>query len=102
MDESVTINFVPAQLITWLIIGLIAGLLAGLLVRGRGLGFIPNIAVGLLGAVLGGFIFTVLGIQMPESLNGGITLAWSDMFIAFIGAVIILLLFGGFYSRRRL
>jgi uncharacterized membrane protein YeaQ/YmgE (transglycosylase-associated protein family) len=101
MNESVTLTFVPEQVITWVIIGLIAGLLAGLLIRGRGLGFISSVVVGLLGALLGGFLFTVLRIQVPPAFSGGITLAWADMFVAFIGAVIILLLFGGFYHRRR-
>ena len=101
MNESVTVSFVPQQLVTWVIIGLIAGLLAGLLVRGHGLGFVSSVVVGLFGAVLGGFLFTALGIQVPAAFNGGIMLAWSDMFVAFIGAVIILVLFGGFYRRRR-
>jgi len=101
MNESVTVTFVPEQVITWVIIGLIAGLLAGLLVRGRGLGFASSVVLGMLGALLGGFLFTVLGIQVPPAFDGGITLAWADIFVAFIGAVIILLLFGGFYRRRR-
>jgi uncharacterized membrane protein YeaQ/YmgE (transglycosylase-associated protein family) len=87
--------------ITWVFIGLIAGLLAGLLVRGRGLGFATSVVVGLLGALLGGFLFTVLHIQLPPAFNGGITLAWADMLVAFIGAVIILLLFGTYHRRRR-
>jgi uncharacterized membrane protein YeaQ/YmgE (transglycosylase-associated protein family) len=102
MNDSVTVSFVPEQLITWVIIGLIAGLLAGLLIRGQGLGFVSSVVIGLLGALLGGFLFTVLGIQSPSALNGGITLAWADMFVAFIGSVIILFIFGGFYRRRRL
>ncbi|MBZ0307564.1 MAG: GlsB/YeaQ/YmgE family stress response membrane protein [Anaerolineae bacterium] len=101
MNQSVTLTFVPEQLVTWVIIGLIAGLLAGLLIRGRGLGFVSSVVVGLLGALLGGFLFTVLRIQVPPALSGGITLAWADILVAFIGAVIILLLFGGFYRRRR-
>jgi uncharacterized membrane protein YeaQ/YmgE (transglycosylase-associated protein family) len=101
MNESVTLTFVPQQLITWVFVGLIAGLLAGLLIRGQGIGFVLSVVVGLLGALLGGFLFTVLGIQVPPAFNGGIMLAWADMFVAFIGAVIILLLFGGFYHRRR-
>jgi uncharacterized membrane protein YeaQ/YmgE (transglycosylase-associated protein family) len=101
MDQSVTLSFVPEQVITWAIIGLIAGLLAGLLIRGRGLGFVSSVVLGLLGALLGGFLFTVLGIQLPPVFSGGITLAWADMFVAFVGAVIILLLFGLVYRRRR-
>src|SRR5579859_6717695 len=100
MNQPVTINFVPEQVITWVIIGLIAGLLAGLLVRGRRNGFMSSVVVGLLGALLGGFLFTVLHIQVPTVFSGGITLAWADIFVAFIGAVIILVLFGGFYRAR--
>ncbi len=100
MNQSVTVSFVPEQVITWVIIGLLAGLLAGLLVRGRGSGFVSSVVVGLLGALLGGFLFTVLHIQLPAFLSGGITLAWADMFVAFVGAVIILVLFGGFYRAR--
>jgi uncharacterized membrane protein YeaQ/YmgE (transglycosylase-associated protein family) len=100
MNQSVTVSFVPEQIITWVIIGLIAGLLAGLLIRGRGFGFVASVVVGLLGALLGGFLFSVLHIQMPPALSGGITLAWADMLVAFIGAAIILLLFGGLYRRR--
>jgi uncharacterized membrane protein YeaQ/YmgE (transglycosylase-associated protein family) len=102
MNDTVTISFVPEQVLTWVLIGLFAGLLAGLLVRGRGLGIVSSIVVGLLGALVGGFLFSILGIQVPEAFRGGITLAWSDMFVAFIGAVIVLILFGGFYRRRRL
>jgi len=103
VDQSVTVTFVPEQLITWAIIGLIAGLFAGLLIRGQRFGLVASIVVGFLGAILGGVLFSVLRIQMPPALSGGITLAWADMLVAFVGAVIILLLFGGFYrSRRRL
>lgn len=103
MNQSVTFSFVPEQVITWLIIGLLAGLLAGLLIRGRRFGIVTAVVVGLLGALLGGFLFTLLHVQVPAALSGGITLAWADMLVAFVGAAIILLLFGGFYrSRRRL
>src|SRR4051812_38240720 len=98
MNQSVTVNFVPEQVITWVIIGLIAGVLASLLIRGRRFGFVTSVVVGLLGALLGGFLFTALHIQLPVS--GGITLAWSDMLVAFIGAVIILVIFGGFFRAR--
>ena len=46
----------------WLFIGLLAGWLAGKLSRGRGYGCITNIILGLIGAVLGGWIFVKLGI----------------------------------------
>lgn len=101
MDESITLHFVPEQVIAWVIVGLIAGLFAGFLIRGQRFGFVSSVVVGLLGALLGGFLVTVLELKMPSALDGGITLAWADMVVAFIGAVIILILFGGFYRSRR-
>lgn len=100
MNQPVTITFVPEQILTWAIIGLIAGVLASILVRGYRFGLLWSIVIGLLGALIGGFIFTVLRIQTPAVLAGGITLRWMDIFVAFIGAVIILLLVGGFYRYR--
>ncbi len=100
MNQAVTITFVPEQILTWVIIGLIAGVFAGMLVRGRRFGLLTSIVVGLLGALLGGFLFSVLRIQLP--VTGGLTLSWSDILVAFIGAVIILILFGGFYRYRRI
>ncbi len=102
MNEPVTVSFVPEQVITWVLIGMIAGVLAGLLIRGRGLGFTSSVMVGMLGALLGGLLFSILHIPLPFAFSGGITLPWADIFVAFVGAVIILLLFGGFYHRRAL
>src|SRR5258707_12225054 len=50
------------SLIGWLILGLLAGWLAGKISRGRGFGCITDIVLGLIGGVLGGWVFTKLGI----------------------------------------
>ena len=50
------------SLLSWLIIGLIAGWLAGKIARGRGFGCVTDIILGLIGGVLGGWIFYRLGI----------------------------------------
>jgi uncharacterized membrane protein YeaQ/YmgE (transglycosylase-associated protein family) len=50
------------SLIGWVVIGLLAGWLAGTISRGRGFGCIVDVILGLIGAVLGGWIFTKLGI----------------------------------------
>lgn len=100
MNTPVTITFVPEQVITWLIIGLIAGLLASVLVRGRRFGLWGSILVGLLGALIGGLIFTVLGIQVSPSLAAGITIRYIDILVAFIGAIIVLILVGAIWWRR--
>ena len=44
-------------LIGWILIGLLAGWLAGVISRGRGFGCLANILLGLIGAILGGWIF---------------------------------------------
>ncbi len=49
--------------IGWILIGLVAGWLAGKVTRGTGFGCLGNVLLGLIGAVLGGWIFTKLGIQ---------------------------------------
>jgi uncharacterized membrane protein YeaQ/YmgE (transglycosylase-associated protein family) len=46
----------------WILIGLIAGWLAGTIARGRGFGCITDVILGLIGAVIGGWIFSRLGI----------------------------------------
>jgi uncharacterized membrane protein YeaQ/YmgE (transglycosylase-associated protein family) len=54
--------YVSRSFISWILIGLIAGWLAGTIARGRGYGCFVNILLGMVGAVLGGWIFTKLGI----------------------------------------
>ena len=100
MNNAVTITFVPQQIVTWLIIGLIAGFLASILVRGRRLGTVSSIVIGLVGALIGGLLFTLLGIQVSPELAGGITLRYIDIIIAFIGAVIVLILASTIWYRR--
>lgn len=50
------------SLVGWIIIGLIAGWLAGKISRGEGYGCVADIILGLVGSLLGGWIFTRLGI----------------------------------------
>jgi uncharacterized membrane protein YeaQ/YmgE (transglycosylase-associated protein family) len=71
-------------LVFWIIIGGIAGWLASNVVRGAGLGIGGNVIVGIIGAIIGGFIFNLMG----ASGVGGFNL-WS-VFVAFIGAVVLL------------
>ena len=74
-------------IIVWIIIGGIAGWLASLVVRGGGLGLLGDIVVGIVGALIGGFILGALG------LGGGFTgFNLISLVTAFIGAVILLFL----------
>ncbi len=69
----------------WIAIGLVAGWLASLVVGG-GYGVVGDIVLGIVGAFLGGFIFRALHLRMPFS---GVA---STIFVAFVGAVVLLLL----------
>jgi uncharacterized membrane protein YeaQ/YmgE (transglycosylase-associated protein family) len=73
--------YVPQSVIAWLVIGLLAGWLAGKVSRGRGFGCIADILIGLVGAFLGGWIFTKLGI-----FGGGFLFGLAA---ATVGAVIL-------------
>jgi uncharacterized membrane protein YeaQ/YmgE (transglycosylase-associated protein family) len=94
-----TVNTTLGQIITWLVIGFIAGVLANLLVRGHGRGCLTSIVLGLIGAVVGGFIFSILGIRIFGALDLHFTVAWADIIAAFIGALLVLLLFRMLFRR---
>ena len=49
------------SIIVWIVLGLIAGFIAAKIVNKKGAGFFLNIVLGIVGAVVGGEIFTVLG-----------------------------------------
>jgi uncharacterized membrane protein YeaQ/YmgE (transglycosylase-associated protein family) len=58
---------IPHGLLWWIFLGLIAGWLAGKIARGRGFGCIGDILLGLIGSVIGGWIFTQLGIVQANT-----------------------------------
>ena len=56
-------DFRSHSLWSWLLIGLVAGWLAGFAFRGRGFGCITDIVLGLIGSVIGGWLFNYFGIM---------------------------------------
>ena len=74
------------DLLTLIVVGLIAGLLASFVVKGAGMGLLGDIAIGILGAFLGSWLFRALNIRVPLSGLPGTIL------VAFVGAVVCLLL----------
>ncbi len=73
-------------LLTWLIVGVIVGWLASMVIKGKGFGLIGNIVVGVIGAMVGGWLAgAVLNIHNPIS---GFNL--TTFIVAFLGAVIVL------------
>ena len=80
-------------LIWFLLVGGLSGWLASVLVTGGGMGILADIAVGILGAFVGGFLAGVFGINV-YGFGGYLGLS-------ILGAVILLAIFRGFTSRRR-
>lgn len=70
----------------FILIGLVAGWLAGLIVKGTGNGFLLNIVIGIVGALLGGFLFNLFGLTSVGLLGNLIT--------ALAGAIVLLLIVG--------
>jgi uncharacterized membrane protein YeaQ/YmgE (transglycosylase-associated protein family) len=70
----------------FILIGLCAGWLAGQFMKGRGFGVVGNLIVGVVGAVLGGFLFGLFGLSSSSLLGALIT--------ATVGAVVLLFLIG--------
>ena len=81
------------SLLTWLIVGLVAGVLASF-VMGGGYGLIGDIIIGIVGAFLGGWLFSLLGVGSPFGRLAG------TIFVAFIGAVVLLFLLRLIRGRR--
>lgn len=77
----------------WIIIGGIAGALAGRVVEGGGFGILGDIVVGIVGALLGGLLAHILGIDSSVGLIG-------SLLLALIGAIVLLAILR-LFSRGR-
>ena len=75
-------------LIAWIIIGVIAGWVTGRLMKGSGLGFLMDMVVGLIGAMVGGFLSSHLGFGGVSQHGMIVSIA-----IAVVGAVVLTWLF---------
>ena len=83
------------SIIAWIILGLIAGFIASKIVNKQGEGVILDIVLGVVGAIVGGFIFTWLGAAGVTGLN-----LWS-MLVAIVGAIVILVLYHAVFGHGR-
>lgn len=77
------------QIIVWIIIGLLGGSLAGLVIKRerQGFGTMTNLGLGLAGALVGGFLFRLLGL-FPDLDRIAISLR--DVIAAFVGSLLVL------------
>ena len=80
------------SLLIILLVGAIAGWIAGLIVQGTGFGLIADIALGIVGALLGSWLLPKLGIRIGTGLA-------AQIIVAVIGALVLLLILGLFARR---
>lgn len=82
-------------ILSWIIVGILAGWLAEK-ITGSDHGLLTNLLVGVIGAFIGGFLFsTILGFSYTEGLSLG------SILVATVGAVVLLWLLGVMGGRRR-
>jgi uncharacterized membrane protein YeaQ/YmgE (transglycosylase-associated protein family) len=75
----------PGGIIAWIVVGLLAGWLAGVIARSEGFGCFGNLVIGLIGAAIGGFIFSLFDVHGAAGF-------WGSVAIATVGALILLVL----------
>lgn len=81
--------------IAWIVIGLIAGWIASKIVNKEGEGFLLDLVLGVVGALVGGFIFRAFGGVGVTGFN-----LWS-LLVAVVGAIVILLIYHAIAGRSR-
>jgi uncharacterized membrane protein YeaQ/YmgE (transglycosylase-associated protein family) len=78
----------------WIVLGLISGFIGSKIVNHRGEGFVLDIVLGIVGALVGGFLFTRLGATGVTGFN------LYSMFIAIIGSIVVLVVYHALFRRR--
>jgi uncharacterized membrane protein YeaQ/YmgE (transglycosylase-associated protein family) len=82
-------------IISWIILGLIAGFIGSKLVDRQGQGFWLDIALGIVGALVGGYLFDLFGASGVTGLN------LYSMLVAILGSVVVLVIYNALMGRRR-
>ena len=80
--------------IAWLILGLIAGFIGSKIVNSTGQGIIIDIVLGIVGAFVGGYLFTLFGAAPVTGLN------LYSLLVAVVGAVVVLVIYHAVVGRR--
>jgi uncharacterized membrane protein YeaQ/YmgE (transglycosylase-associated protein family) len=82
------------SVLAWILLGLIAGFIASKIVNREGQGFLLDIVLGIVGAVVGGFLFSAIGATGITGFN------LYSMFVAVVGATVLLWVYHAFAGRR--
>ena len=84
-------------ILIWIIVGAIAGFVASKVLTGKGMGLLWDIVAGILGAFLGGWLAGLVGISVSPG-----TFTVGGIVSAFVGAVIVLVVFRAVTSRGKI
>jgi uncharacterized membrane protein YeaQ/YmgE (transglycosylase-associated protein family) len=82
------------SIIAWIILGLIAGFIGSKIVNRRGEGLIRDILLGIVGAIVGGYLFNFFGAAGITGLN------LYSMLVAIIGSIVVLVIYHAVAGRR--
>ena len=82
------------SILGWVVLGLIAGFIGSKIVNKQGEGLILDILLGIVGAVVGGFLFTRFGAAGITGFN------LYSMFVAAVGAIVVLIVYHTVVGRR--
>ena len=82
------------SILGWLILGLIAGFIASKVVNKSGQGLVLDIVLGIVGAVVGGWLFTAFGAAGVTGFN------IYSMIVAAVGAIVVLVIYHAITGRR--
>ena len=84
------------SILAWIVLGLVSGFIASKIVNSSGEGVVLDIVLGVVGAVVGGFIFNAVGASGVNGFN-----IWS-LFVAVLGAIVVLAIKHTLMGRHRL
>lgn len=80
--------------IAWILLGLVAGFIGSKIVNKSGEGFLLDIVLGVIGAIVGGFLFSLVGAAPVTGLN------FYSLIVAVIGSVVVLVIYHAVRGRR--
>jgi len=82
------------SIIGWIVLGLLAGFIGSKIVNKQGQGFWLDIALGIVGAIVGGFLFELFGATGVTGLN------IYSMLVAIVGSIVVLFVYHAVVGRR--
>jgi uncharacterized membrane protein YeaQ/YmgE (transglycosylase-associated protein family) len=81
--------------LAWIVLGLIAGFIGSKIVNRKGEGIVLDVLLGIVGAIIGGWLFHAFGAAGVNGLN------LYSLFVAVLGSVVLLVVYHALRGRRR-